>query len=177
MLGSSVVDCMGQSTFMPDSVVLISELETVDSLLYYEGKPYTGEAFFLTNDGMDPMVMRSYVNGLREGAWKVWHANGHLHKHGETKDGLEHGRYLEYYENGIIRYEYWYDMGARTGKWRGWYETGEKYTERNFENDKLHGRLIHWNEEGEALLTERYKYGRLIETTRNKKPRAPQAGR
>jgi len=170
---------LAQAIFEPDSVVQISQLEKVDSLLHYDGNPYTGEAFFINKDTQSPMVMRSYVAGTQEGLWRTWHSNGRLYKEGSVKAGKEDGRYLEYHESGILRYEYFYDLGKKTGRWRSWYESGSIYTERNFKDGQLHGRLVHYDEDGVALVTEDYEKGRIIATTRTKKPRtgAPALGK
>ncbi|NND93369.1 MAG: hypothetical protein HKN45_00775 [Flavobacteriales bacterium] len=147
--------------------VLISDLKPVDGILNLNGTPYTGEAYFIKRDGK-PMVMRSYVKGVKQGLWRTWHTNGELYKEGHVKADKEHGEYREYYENGILRYHYHYDMGKKTGKWLGWYEDGTIYTERNFKDDKLNGRLVHYDEKGNARMSEEYREGRLIASDRFK---------
>jgi antitoxin component YwqK of YwqJK toxin-antitoxin module len=158
-----------QHTLESDSIVLITNLDRENELFLYRGEPYTGEAFFLRGKDDQPMVMRSYVSGVQEGVWRTWHSNGRLYKEGEVKLGKEHGRYLEYFENGLLRYEYFYDSGKKTGLWRSWYENGNIYTERHFKNNTLDGRLVHYSEEGEVLVTEDYRNGRVVSTTRNQK--------
>lgn len=146
-------------------------LDKENDLFYFKGEPYTGEAFFLNKNDGRPMVLRSYVDGKQEGLWRTWHSNGRLHKEGELKNGKEHGRYLEYYDSGILRYEYFYDLGKKTGLWRSWYKDGDIYTERNFKEDVLDGRLVQYSEDGEVLVTEEYRKGYIIATTRNQKKR------
>jgi len=165
----SYANTMAQSALEGDTLVLISNLEKQNDLLVYQGVPYTGEAFFLRASDAQPLVMRSYVAGIQEGVWRTWHDNGRLYKEGELKLGKEHGRYLEYFENGILCYEYFYDSGKKTGLWRSWYENGNIYTERNFKDGTLNGRLVHYSEEGEELVTEEYRNGHVIATTRNRK--------
>ncbi len=150
-----------------DNVVHIADLKPVDGALNYKEAPYTGEAYFIKSDGT-PMVMRSYVNGVKEGLWKTWHPNGKLYKEGYVKNGKEHSEYQEYYENGALKYQYNYVMGEKDGKWLSWYESGSPYTERNFKMGKLHGRLVHYDEEGNARLTEQYNEGRMIASDRMK---------
>ncbi len=160
---------LAQQTLEPDSLVLISSLDKENDLLFYQGEPYTGEAFFLRGSDGNPIVMRSYVAGIQEGVWRTWHDNDRLYKEGELKLGKEHGRYLEYFENGLLRFEYFYDSGNKTGLWRSWYDNGNIYTERNFKNNTLEGRLVHYSEDGEVLVTEDYRNGRVVATTRNRK--------
>lgn len=147
--------------------ILISDLKPVDGVLNLDGVPYTGEAYFIKGDGL-PMVMRSYVKGVKEGLWRTWHTNGQLYKEGTSINNKEHGEYKEYFENGTLRYHYHYDMGKKTGRWLGWYEDGTPYTERNFKNDQLHGRLVHYDETGNPRMSEEYREGKLIASDRFK---------
>jgi antitoxin component YwqK of YwqJK toxin-antitoxin module len=147
--------------------VSITDLKPVDGVLTLDEQPYTGEAYFIKADGR-PMVMRSYEKGIKKGLWRTWHPNGNLFKEGTVIDEKEHGEYKEYYENGVLRYEYHYDMGKKNGRWLGWYENGDPYTERNFKDDKLHGRLVHYDEAGTARLTEEYRDGKLVASDRFK---------
>ncbi len=161
-------DIPAQEAFEADSVILITSLETENELFTLGGALYNGEAFFLgTEDGL-PVVMRSYVDGKQEGIWRTWHSNGRLYKEGELKHGTEHGRYLEYYETGILCYEYFYALGQKTGLWRSWYANGDIYTERNFKEGKLDGRLAHYSEDGAVLLTEEYRNGYLVSSSRER---------
>lgn len=157
---------LNQEVFESDSVILISSLEIKQELFTFDGEPYSGEAFFLsTEDGL-PLVMRNYVAGHQEGIWRTWYSNGRLSKEGDLKDGTEHGRYLEYHENGILRYAYFYELGKKTGLWRSWYANGDIYTKRNFKEGKLDGRLANYSEDGVVLLTEEYRNGYLISSSK-----------
>ncbi|NNC84384.1 MAG: toxin-antitoxin system YwqK family antitoxin [Flavobacteriales bacterium] len=155
------------SAQVPEDTVQFSDLRPVDGVFTLDDEPYTGEAYFIKKDGT-PMAMRSYVNGVKQGLWRTWHPNGNMFKEGTVIDEKEHGEYKEYYENGILRYQYHYDMGKKTGRWLGWYEDGTIYTERNFKDDQLHGRLVHYDENGEPRMTEEYRDGKVIASDRFK---------
>jgi len=156
---------LGCAQRSPSERVLIADLEQREDVNYLRDQPFTGSAYYLDKDGA-PLVMRSYVEGKREGEWMSWYADGVLHKSGNTLNGEEHGQYREYYPDGTLHYEYHYDRGAKTGKWLSWYEDGKPYTERNFKNNQLDGELVYWLEDGTLKKKERYSKGRMISTTK-----------
>ena len=72
----------------------------------------------------------AYKNSERKeyvGEWKYYHENGNKRKiFGGYKDGLAKGPYLEWFENGNLRYKGAYKEGSYHGKWEEWYESGKK---------------------------------------------------
>ncbi|MFN2423758.1 MAG: toxin-antitoxin system YwqK family antitoxin [Cryomorphaceae bacterium] len=107
-------------------------------------------------------TLTEYENGVKSGTWEVYLPDGTLQKTGSVKDGKEDGPYREYYETGILKYEYHYAAGAKTGVWKSWYEDGTPYTERNFENDKLHGKVLVYDEAGDLAKEYDYRRGALV---------------
>ncbi len=139
----------------------LSQTETRDGLLVYNEEPFTGKvcSYF---PGGGKHTETSFLNGLKEGEWKVYYANGNLEKKGILSDGKDNGEYLEYYENGELKYEYHYESGQKIGVWKSWYENGKKYTERNFSNNILHGKVLVWDEQGRLAKEYDYLHGKLV---------------
>ncbi|TVR39223.1 MAG: toxin-antitoxin system YwqK family antitoxin [Cryomorphaceae bacterium] len=143
---------------MPGSDYLITpihEIAFIDDVATMHGEPFTGVVGIYTS-GNVLLSEQAYLNGAKEGVWRVYHPNGNLQKEGIIENGLEHGRYREWYANGQLKYEYHYNAGKKVGKWLSWYEDGTPYTERNFVNDQLEGKVLVWDEEG--LLAKEYDY-------------------
>lgn len=137
--------------------------EQMDPVAYFEGEPYTGLAVTYAGGGVK-FIEQEYKAGRIEGLWRVYFTDGQLQKEGTKIDGLEHGRYREWYQNGQLKYEYHYDMGKKTGTWLSWYEDGTRYTERNFRNDLVHGKVLVYDERGKLAKEYDYKDGRLIQS-------------
>lgn len=122
---------------------------------------FSGKACTRYNSGQIH-TLTSYENGVKSGIWEVYLPDGTLQKTGSVKDDKEDGPYREYYETGILKYEYHYADGAKTGVWKSWYEDGTPYTERNFHNDKLHGKVLVYDELGEPAKEYDYRRGVLV---------------
>ena len=66
------------------------------------------------------MVLRSRGNtrnGVREGLWTYYYANGTKQAQSTFVGGMEEGEYVVYRENGIPYYRGTYHAGQRTGTW------------------------------------------------------------
>ncbi|MAD11452.1 MAG: hypothetical protein CMC04_01855 [Flavobacteriaceae bacterium] len=80
------------------------------------------------------------------------------------KDGKREGEYLEYYENGQLRFKRNYKDGKLEGEYLIYYESGQLKKKNNYKNGKRDGENIHYWENGQLYKTEIYKDGELIET-------------
>jgi len=78
------------------------------------------------------------------------------------RDGIKHGWYAEFYEDGRPKASGEFREGLRTGVWTRWYENGVKRVQAEFENGLQHGRLISWNERGQKLGEQRFEEGQAV---------------
>ncbi len=152
---------------MPENPTLVSDLESSGELKLKDGKPYSGEAYFLNEEGL-PFTMNSYVNGKKEGLWRLWHRNGNLHMEGSKVDGIKDGQHKEYFENGKLKLEEHYDLGKKVGKWLEYRSDGSLFSEVNFRDDIKHGKSIIYQEDGTERMTEVFENGRKISSDRFK---------
>ncbi len=133
------------------------------SVAYFEGKRFTGKACSYFPDG-SIYTVTTYINGDKEGNYKIYFKNGVLETDGNLLNGKDHGIYRQYYGNGQLRYDYTYNNGNKTGYWRGYYIDGTRYTERYFENNELNGKVLVWDEQGKLAKEYLYRNGTLIES-------------
>ncbi|MBK9291467.1 MAG: hypothetical protein IPM52_07555 [Bacteroidetes bacterium] len=68
-------------------------------------------------------------DGLRHGEWKSWYEDGNLWSVGSFVNGLRHGKGIVYHPNGKKFIEGAYLNGERVGKWYWWDEEGRSITE------------------------------------------------
>lgn len=68
-------------------------------------------------------------DGLRHGEWKSWYEDGSLWSVGSFVNGLRHGKGIVYHPNGKKFIEGAYIHGERSGKWMWWDEDGRLITE------------------------------------------------
>lgn len=68
-------------------------------------------------------------NGLRQGQWRFFHANGKKAAEGVYKDGLKNGQWSFWYDSGKKTAEGAFHMGKKVGKWIDYDEQGNKVSE------------------------------------------------
>ena len=63
--------------------------------------------------------------------------------------GVDKVRQEEYFGNGTLKKEGYYQFGNKQGKWNSYYSNGNLKKKENFINDKLDGEMIVWYQNGE----------------------------
>jgi antitoxin component YwqK of YwqJK toxin-antitoxin module len=67
----------------------------------------------------------NYVNGLAQGAWKLYYKDGKLQSKGTYKDGLPSGERIWYSASGKEEMIGYYKDGKKHGRWRSFDKDGE----------------------------------------------------
>ena len=62
--------------------------------------------------------------------------------------GVDKIRHEEFYCNGTLKKEGYYQLGNRQGKWKSYYSRGNLKKKENFNNDILDGEMITWYRNG-----------------------------
>ena len=62
--------------------------------------------------------------------------------------GVDKVRIEEFFSNGILKKEGYYQFGNKQGKWKSYYSNGNKKKEENFNKDKLDGEMTEWHQNG-----------------------------
>ena len=62
--------------------------------------------------------------------------------------GVDKVRIEEFFSNGILKKEGYYQFGNMQGKWKSYYSNGNKKKEENFNKDKLNGEMTKWHRNG-----------------------------
>jgi len=63
--------------------------------------------------------------------------------------GVDKVRIEEFFSNGILKKEGYYQFGNKQGKWNSYYSNGNLKKKENFNKDKLDGEMIEWYQNGE----------------------------
>jgi len=75
------------------------------------------------------------------------------------KNGVQHGLYEEYYENGGLSKKCIFRDGKLNGLSEEWYSDGRPYSEANYKNGNLHGLQKKYNGFGACFISN-YKNGK-----------------
>ena len=87
-----------------------------EKLTYLDGELYTGRC--MVSNGEIKRSIQQYLNGVDHGNWIFYYENGNLEAKGNFKDGKRIGVWKYYYSSGIIRQKSRYsNNGERKGKW------------------------------------------------------------
>jgi antitoxin component YwqK of YwqJK toxin-antitoxin module len=79
------------------------------------------EGFWIYNTG-DERIEGNYIDGNRDGVWKIFYSDGKLAFSGYFSDDNPDGKHIFYYPNGKIKEEGFYVMGLKHGNWRKYNE-------------------------------------------------------
>lgn len=87
----------------------------------------TAKAFYKDSTKLHKTI--SLVNGVRHGDYKEYHENGNIKVSVNYDSGKYHGPYLEFYSNGNIAFETYYNLGIQTGETKLYYKYGQLFRE------------------------------------------------
>ena len=91
-----------------------SELQVVSGMTYYNDKPYNGKC----RDTIDTKIyVKSFKNGLAHGEWLEFYDNGNIALKGSYKNDTINGEFISYHRNGTIKGRGSLNMGYRIGGW------------------------------------------------------------
>ena len=74
--------------------------------------------------------------------------------------GVDKVRQEEYFGNGTLKKEGYYQFGNKQGKWNSYYSNGNLKKKENFINDKLDGEMIVWYQNGEKKEKGMFRNGK-----------------
>ena len=74
--------------------------------------------------------------------------------------GVDKVRQEEYFNNGTLKKEGYYQFGNKQGKWKSYFSSGNLKKEENFNNDKLDGEMITWHQNGKKKEKGNFRNGK-----------------
>ncbi|WP_295720893.1 hypothetical protein [Mucilaginibacter sp.] len=128
--------------------VNLKDLKRVDEKFYNKDKtPYTG-AFVAYADNGKIAAKGNLKDGSPEGVEVLYDENGNKLSEITFKNGLRNGPYKDFYANGILKQEVNNVNDKDDGKAMVYYETGEKHIEFNFAKGVQVGDYIEYDKQG-----------------------------
>lgn len=113
--------------------------------------PPVGDGEYTLRNSAGYKFVGRYQNGLREGLWQVFGADGHLAWETTWHAGQWHGRSTDYWRNGSKKSEGDHANGEVTGDWTFWFENGQLAARGQYEHDRKVGAWLYWNENGAPM--------------------------
>jgi antitoxin component YwqK of YwqJK toxin-antitoxin module len=89
-----------------------------------------------------------FKDGLRHGDWIYFHDNGKVKSKGKFKSGRKNGPWVGFYANGQLFYKGEYVNGKKQGVWVGYYENEALFYRGTFEDGREDGSWRAFNPDG-----------------------------
>jgi antitoxin component YwqK of YwqJK toxin-antitoxin module len=93
----------------------------------------------------------------KHGRWVELWSNGNLRYDLNYENGQYHGNSKWFYENGQVRYDDNYENGQQHGNCKGFYENGQVRYDDNFQNGEQHGNCKEFYENGQVRYDRNYE--------------------
>lgn len=102
-----------------------------EKLTYVNGKVYTGRCLLVNNE--IPRSIQQYINGIDHGNWIFYFENGKVETKGKFHKGKRIGVWKYYYPNGKIRQKSRYsNKGERKGNWTAYDSIGNLVSSKKY---------------------------------------------
>lgn len=115
---------------LPKDAIEHNELTTVENLVFYRDKAFSGWAYERYPNGQ---LLRAtqYLDGKQEGLLLMWYPDGAPQMSAAYKKGVLHGRFLGWYMNGSLIYDMVINKGTYAGDNLAEGEDGRVQTDRD----------------------------------------------
>ena len=97
-------------------------------------------------------------NGLRTGEWVEYYDNGQIRYKGYFFEGKREGEWVLYHNNGKLFSKGFYVEGKQTGEWEFYYEDGQLWYKGSFSEGKKTGEFVYYYENGQIKSTNNYLF-------------------
>ena len=138
------------------SLFLISCESSVEmsSLIYQNGQYLQKDSEKVYSGMVTGLEEGKIENGIKQGAWTEYDANGQKKTEGTYTDGFKTGPWKIYHqENGQLWKQGSYDAkGLRTGEWTTFGKDGALWEKGNFKDDRQEGAWEYYHLTGEVRL-------------------------
>lgn len=128
--------------------------ELVDGIAYnINGTLANGKYTYDLNETQKEV---SFVNGIKEGNFNVFAANGNLVETGAFHNNQKHGLWQKWNAEGIKISEVVFDNGVRDGKWTIWDDNGTLRYTMFYNHGQKVGTWLMYDENGTLVKEETY---------------------
>ena len=153
----------------------LNELENVGGKWYHfeSDIPYTGIGYKISDNTGNIIIEKKFINGIYSGKYFEWWDDGASKVKGAFRNGLMHGRWKFYYENGDLSCSGSYDNAnngflmngingipkkGKSGLWTFWSKKGKKTEEGYFRKGEQYGRWAFWDNKGKRYSGTKINY-------------------
>jgi antitoxin component YwqK of YwqJK toxin-antitoxin module len=151
---------LGQENVLNRETIKDEYIKTIDGIIYYNGKPYTG-VFYRNYENGKLNYKTNWKDGKRDGPYENYYEDGQLNFKANYKDGKLDGLWEKYYEDGQLEWKINYKDGKRDGLKEEYYENGKLHMKENYKADFNDGLFEYYYENGMLKQKVNWKDGKL----------------
>jgi antitoxin component YwqK of YwqJK toxin-antitoxin module len=139
--------------------IVITEDQIPEDKFYYTDPmtPYTGKCVVLYNNSQKVKEVMFFKNGLLNGSWTCYYADGMIKQKGEYRNGMFNGKWESWSELGNKLYEVHYVNDSLSGKYTTWHKTGKMKEKGAYLNNERTGDWSWYNETGDLIEKSNYE--------------------
>jgi antitoxin component YwqK of YwqJK toxin-antitoxin module len=127
--------------------------------LFLVNKPFTGTVSELEEDG-DTILIDSWRQGVQHGRFKQWYMDGQPAEERNYENGQKTGTHRGWYPDGKPRFVYEFSQGEHHGKAEEWYPNGKPYRIFHYKAGYEDGLQQMWWEDGTLRANYAVRNGR-----------------
>ncbi|TDE12849.1 toxin-antitoxin system YwqK family antitoxin [Dyadobacter psychrotolerans] len=131
-----------------------------NGMLFINSKPFSGTLFTLYPETKDTADISVYQEGLEHGIWKAFYENGSIAKQREFNRGRKTGTYLAWWENGNTKLQYSFENDEYEGVCREWNALGKLTKEMTYRKGHEDGSQKMFYDNGKVRSNYRVVNGR-----------------
>jgi len=143
-----------------------SSLIVKDNLLYKQGSniPFTGRERALVNN---QIIEYDVKDGLKHGEFRIFSEDGILEVQGQIDSNRNVGKWQYFYANGEIESEGYFNLDLPDGKWFWNYPDGKKKEEGFYQNSERIGMWYRYDNNGEVIFEKNYDLNDTVSTEKD----------
>ena len=152
------------TTFCSEEYIPETSLEMRDTLIYKKGSdvPFTGKEKAKVRD---KTLEYDIVNGVRHGKFLIYYDNGNIEIKGQMDDNINVGKWQYFYESGEIESEGYFVNNQPEGKWVWYFRSGELKEEGEFKQGRRVGKWKNFDENGNVMQETEFMFDDTTNTT------------
>ena len=148
------------TTLIPHDTVSSTavNLKLNNGLYYFDNKTYSG---FIKENYENGRIKKitACLKGMQHGRSVSFYPDEKSCDSRMYKENKSFGKHFGYWENGNMKFEFYYLNDKREGSNKQWYHSGQPYAFLNFKEDKENGTQQAWRENGKLYMNYEAKDG------------------
>lgn len=131
-------------------------------------EPIATKRYYWFHQGTMTSTQGNYSGKLLHGTLEKFDRKGRLLEKGIFKNGLKEGEWMRWYANGNISSQYHWNAGWRVGDFQEFADDGSLLRKGSYRQNKLHGKVYYYAPGGSTAREEKYRRGALVKEKEKK---------